>query len=171
MRLLSATGLTMILAASAFAHEAPSHDHAQLVPIPAYEQPYGEASAAASLQAAQALLATFDDATKAQFLFEIDGETRSRWSNLPAGIVDRTGISIGEMSDEQRALLFDFLASSLGEEGYQSVSEVIAAESFLSADRRAERLQWAPENYWLPSLARRRPMHPGGGSLVGITSV
>lgn len=119
------------------------------MPIPAYSQPYGEASGAASLEAAEALLATFDEETRTQFMFEFGGETRAAWSNLPAGIVDRTGISIGEMSDEQRELLFVFLASSLGEEGYESVAEVIAAETFLSTDRRAERLQWAPENYWL----------------------
>lgn len=53
------------------------------------------------------------------------------------------------MSDVQRALLFEFLASSLGEEGYESVAEVIAAEAFLSTDDRAAGLKWAPENYWL----------------------
>lgn len=149
MKIIPATAVSLFLSLPLYAHESPSHEHAEIVPIPAYSQPYGEASGAASLQAAEALLATFDEETRAQFMFEFDGETRAAWSNLPAGIVDRTGISIGEMSDEQRELLFVFLASSLGEEGYESVAEVIAAETFLSTDRRAERLQWAPENYWL----------------------
>lgn len=149
MKIIPATAFSLFLSLPLYAHESPSHEHAEIVPIPAYSQPYGEASAAAALQAAEALLATFDEDTRAQFMFELNGETRTVWSNLPAGIVERTGISIGEMSDEQRALLFEFLASSLGEEGYESVAEVIAAETFLSTDGRAERLKWAPENYWL----------------------
>ncbi|NRB05307.1 MAG: DUF3500 domain-containing protein [Rhodobacteraceae bacterium] len=149
MRLFSAAALTFCLTTALFAHESPTHEHAEIVPIPAYSQPYGQASAAAALEAVQALLATFDEAGRAEFMFDLNGPTRAAWSNLPAGIVDRTGISIGDMSDDQRALLFAFLASSLGEEGYESVAEVIAAETFLSTDGRAARLKWAPENYWL----------------------
>lgn len=149
MKRLATTAMILLMAARLSAHEAPSHDHVEIAPIPAYSQPYGEASGAAALQAANALLATFDETLRAQFMFDFDGDTRAAWSNLPAGIVDRTGISIGDLTDEQRELLFAFLASSLGEEGYESVAEVIAAEAFLSSDRRAKRLKWAPENYWL----------------------
>jgi hypothetical protein len=149
MRALTASAVALLMAASAAAHEIPSHDHTEIVPIPPYAQPYGPASGAAALEAARALLASFDDTVKTQFMFDLSSPNRRKWSNLPAGIVDRTGISIGELSDEQRVMLFDFLASSLGEEGYQSVAEVIAAEAFLSTDKRAKRLQWAPENYWL----------------------
>ena len=131
------------------AHEAPKHEHAQLIPIPIYSQPYGQASAASSLKAAQVFLATFDSDSQSQFMFDLDASERSNWSNLPAGIVERTGISVAELTDEQRKLLFEFLASSLGEKGYQSVMEVMAAEAFLSADNRAERLKWDPQNYWL----------------------
>lgn len=148
MKLLLGSFLSLSLAGAALSHQAPAHDHAEIVPIPAYEQPYGEASGAAALQAVEALLATFDAAQKAQFMFDLESDNRAKWSNLPAGIVERTGISIGDMSDAQRTLLFTFLASALGPEGYESVAEVIAAETFLSTDQRAERLQWAPENYW-----------------------
>ena len=95
------------------AHEAPSHEHAELIPIPAYAPPFGQASAAASLRAAEAFLASLDEATSAQTLFELDVPERAGWSNLPASSVPRAGISVGELSDDQRKLLFDFLASSL----------------------------------------------------------
>ena len=167
MKLLITTAGALALASSVAAHDAPTHEHAEIVPIPAYAQPYGAASGAAALEAAEALLATFDEATKAQFMFELDGETRANWSNLPAGIVDRTGISIGEMSQDQRGLLFAFLASSLGEEGYQSVAEVIAAETFLSTDKRAKRLQWAPENYWLSFFGEPSADAPWGWQFGG----
>lgn len=167
MKFLTTTALSLVLATAALAHEAPTHEHAEIVPIPPYAQPYGEASGAAALQAAEALLATFDAATKAQFMFALDAPERAAWSNLPAGLVERTGISIGELSEDQRGLLFAFLASSLGEEGYQSVAEVIAAETFLSADKRAERLQWAPENYWLSFYGTPSAEAPWGWQFGG----
>ena len=43
-------------------------------------------------------------------MFPLDSKKRFEWSNLPAGIVDRAGISIGELSDLQRKLLFDFFS-------------------------------------------------------------
>lgn len=148
MKLTVTSAMAVAIATQVAAHDAPTHAHASLVPIPAYAQPHGPASGAAARIAAEALLATFDDATRGRFVFDVDSQTRATWSNLPAGIVQRTGVSIAEMSDAQRVLLFDFLAASLGEKGYQSVAEVIAAEAFLSTDARAERLKWAPQNYW-----------------------
>ena len=134
VKTISAAALALGLALPALAHEAPIHAHAELVPIPTYNLPFGAASAAASLQAAEAFLANFDEATKAQFMFDLNSMEREGWSNLPARFVTRAGISVGDLSDGQRKLLFDFLASSLGEEGYQSVKEVMAAEAFLSGN-------------------------------------
>lgn len=157
----------LFLATSVAAHDAPTHEHMQLVPIPAYAQTYGSASGAAALKGAEAFLASVDADTKAQFMFDLNSPNRANWSNLPAGIVDRTGISVGELSDAQRALLFDFLAASLGEEGYQSVAEVMAAEAFLSTDKRAKRLQWAPENYWLSFFGTPSAEAPWGWQFGG----
>lgn len=167
MKLIPTTMFALLFATAASAHETATHKHAELVPIPAYSQPFGEASGVASLKAAEALLATFDDATKAQFMFDLHAANRAAWSNLPAGIVDRTGISIAELSDEQRGLLFEFLASSLGQEGYESVAEVIAAEAFLSTDKRAARLKWNPENYWLSFYGTPSSDKPWGWQFGG----
>ena len=148
------TGLvvTIALAGSAFAHNVPNDEHIELVPIPKYNSTIGPASARVSLQVAKNLLASFDDTTRQQILFDLNAKERQGWSNLPARFVKRSGIKIGNMSDEQRQLLFDFLSASLGEEGYQSVAEAMAAEAFLSSDEQADFLQWAPENYWLAFL-------------------
>ena len=164
--------ITLIAALSmvgtaAIAHEAPKHDHSQLIPIPEYNQPHGEAGAAASLKAALAFLNSFDDSEKPQFMFDLKAPERAGWSNLPAGIVERTGIAIAELSEEQRGLLFDFLASSLGEAGYQSVMNVMAAEAFLSADKRARKLKWDPQNYWLSFYGEPSDTTPWGWQYGG----
>ena len=148
MKTMPVAGLLVALALAlpCSAHEAPSHEHAELIPIPAYDPPFGEASAAASLQAAEAFLASLDEVTRAGLTFDLDAPERAGWSNLPASYVPRPGISVGELSDGQRKLLFDFLASALGEEGYQKVMEVMAAEGFLNRARSSSaRRKIAPE--------------------------
>ena len=75
------------------AHEAPTHEHADLVPVPEYSPPYGEASAAVSLQVAQVFLASFDEATRAQLLYDLDAGERAGRSDLPAWYVRRRPLS------------------------------------------------------------------------------
>ena len=143
--------LTIVLGhfSLAIAHESEQHGHKKLVPIPPYSQAYGEAGAQSALKAANAFIDSFNDKMKARLIFEVNAEERSEWSNLPAGIVERVGLSVGDMSEVQRKLLFDFLASSLSKEGYENVMNIMAAEAFLSQDKRAKRLKWAPENYFI----------------------
>lgn len=141
-------GLALTVPGSA--HEAPNHEHAELIPIPPHGPPVGGASAAASLEAARTFLASLDEATRAKSLFDLDAPERAGWSNLPASSVPRAGVSVGELSDEQRRLLFHFLASSLGENGYWKVREVMAAEAYLNEARSSSaRRMIAPEHYWI----------------------
>ena len=81
--------------------------------------------------------------------------------------MERSGISVGELSDTQRTLLFDFLSSSLSKEGYQHVMNIMAAEAFLSQDKRAKRLQWAPENYWISFYGEPSATQPWGWQYGG----
>ena len=172
MRVMSvAAALTLALvldvALPCPAHEASPHKHAELVPIPEYNPPFGEAGAAASLQAAQVFLASFDEATRARLMLDLNARERAGWSNLPARYVDRAGISVGEMSDAQRKLLFDFLASSLSEKGYRRVMEAFAAEAFLSHALLAKWRSWAPENYWISFYGTPSATSPWGWQFGG----
>lgn len=56
-----------------------------------------------------------------------DGE-RFRWHFVP---MQRNGLPIGELSDDQRAALFDILKSSLSEQGFRKATGVIELESIL----------------------------------------
>ena len=82
--LVAAAVLVLAPALPCSAHEAPAHEHAELVPIPQYDPPFGEAGAAVSLQAAEAFLASLDGAIRAEIMFDLDAEERRGWSNLPA---------------------------------------------------------------------------------------
>ena len=47
------------------------------------------------VSAAQALLATLDDAGRAKVQFPFEGPQKTRWSNLPSGIFERAGPAPG----------------------------------------------------------------------------
>ncbi|WP_306145045.1 DUF3500 domain-containing protein [Roseibium sp. MMSF_3412] len=148
MRIPAFLAVTILFAPPLAAHDLQTRQSQSVVPIPDYALPYGEASAATALQAVKALLTHFDKAETAKFVFAFDAENRTTWSNLPAAMVERAGISVADMSEDQRSSLFVFLASSLSKDGYERVADIMAAEAFLSQDARADRFQWSPENYW-----------------------
>ena len=165
---VAAVVVALGLSPPCLAHEAPSHEHADLVPIPEYNPPFGEAGAAASLQAAEAFLASLDGATRSGLILDFDARERAGWSNLPASSVSRAGISVGELSDEQRRLLFDFLASSLSEDGYRRVLEIMAAEAFLNRARPSStRRKIAPEYYWISFFGTPSATTPWGWQFGG----
>ena len=148
MRFPAFAAVTILLVSPLAAHDAPEQKSHSVVPIPDYWQPYGDASAKTALQAATEQLSQFSDAETARFVFDFDADIRQTWSNLPAAMVERAGISVGEMDADQRSSLFHFLASALSKDGYERVAGIMAAEAFLNHDARADRFQWSPENYW-----------------------
>ena len=99
--------------------------------------------------AARAFLDSLSPAEKTTAVMDINHPARAKWSNLPAGIVQRAGIRLGDLSDTQWELVFKFLSAALSPQGYQAAGDTIAAEEILKSDSSAGRLQWSPDNYWL----------------------
>ncbi len=60
----------------------------------------GGGATAEVVAATEAFLATLDDAQREQASFEFDDELKeSNWSNLPAPIVERSGVALGDMTE------------------------------------------------------------------------
>ena len=133
---------------SVHAHEVAVDEHAPFVPIPDYIPNISGASAEASLDSLKKLLAILDDKTKTRFMFTLDSPERQIWSNLPPHLVKRSGIAIDELSDPQRIAFFNFLSSSLSQQGYEKVAHIIAAEAFLDKDTQTSNSRYNPANYW-----------------------
>jgi|SaaInl5LU_22_DNA_1037371.scaffolds.fasta_scaffold07980_6 hypothetical protein len=141
--------MALTLSVGVLAHEVEYDEHVELIPIPAFDHFNCDASGTSALLALQKLLDALPEESRNQMTFELDSLERYQWSNLPARMDPRSGINLDVLSDEQRALLFEFLASALGQQGYETVAGVMAAEAFLADDSKAERFRWAPEYYWL----------------------
>ena len=79
-------------------------------------------------QAARLFMAALppDQRGAAEFAFDADAE-RTRWSNLPASMVERSGVRVGDLTDLQRRRFHDLLRASTSSQGYQKIAGVIPA--------------------------------------------
>ena len=148
---LFTTLVLFIFSGLVMAHQSLVDEHATLIPIPAYSglKANSSSSGVSSIHALKEFMELFDGGMKNFMGFELNSPEHKNWSNLPARFVQRSGISIAEMSDIQRMALFKFLSVSLGERGYNNVANAIVEEAFLNGDSQATFMKWNPVNYWL----------------------
>ena len=89
-----------------------------------------------------------------------DANERTRWSNLPASMVERGGVRAGDLTDEQQRRLHDLIRASTSSQGYLKMSGIMWLDDILQAetrprvgpgDDRFRRLveSWTAENYWV----------------------
>ena len=128
-------------------------------------------------QAARDFLDSLSPEQRAEAAFPFDADSeRTRWSNLPAGMVDRSGVRFGDLTDAQRRRFHDLLRASTSSQGYQKIAGVIRLDEVLheeasaaaaSGERRvpARLLEsWTSANYWISFFGW--PDDPAWGWLV-----
>jgi len=92
----------------------------------------GPAGATARIVAsAQALANTLDGPARAKLQYPADSPQKTRWSNLPSGIFQRTGLRLGDVTAPQRAAIMALLATALSREGYQKVVAIMRGDEVL----------------------------------------
>jgi hypothetical protein len=100
-----------------------------------YAIPSSDARTDSIVASAEAFIATLTEAQKDALLFEFsDNAQRANWSNLPEGIVQRSGLRLGELTSDQRDALNDLLAETLSESGLRNVELQLAADDTLRAN-------------------------------------
>ena len=89
-------------------------------------------ASAGTVSAAKAFLATLNDSEKAKAVFAFEDEVqRKRWSNLPSGIYQRTGLRLGDLNKAQRDAAMALLAAVLSKPGYQKVWGIMEGDEVL----------------------------------------
>ena len=84
-------------------------------------------------QAAIALLNSYDPMQKRAGLLDFGDTSRLKWNNLPVGLRARAGISIGNMTIEQRKLLHRILSVSLSSQGYLKATSIMHLDNLLNS--------------------------------------
>ena len=134
---------------------------------------------AAIVKAAQALVATLDDAGRSKVQFPSDGPQKTRWSNLPTGIFKREGLRMGDLTAPQRTGVMALLQVALSADGYRKVTEIIRGDEILrtGGDGRGRgpggggKLNFGEDEYYLafvgtPSTASPWMLQFGGHHLA-----
>ena len=116
-------------------------------------------STARMVTAANAFLATLNPAQKqkASFAFD-DAQQRTRWSNLPVTMVPRAGLSLGELSEPQRAAAMALVTASLSARGIQKVQDIMEGDETLKAGGRAG--MFGKDLYFISLLGAPSPTQP-----------
>ncbi|WP_307453470.1 MULTISPECIES: DUF3500 domain-containing protein [Microbacterium] len=83
--------------------------------------------------AAEAFLATLSDEQRDAVLYAYDDETKTTsWSNFPITFVERAGLNLADLTDEQKTAALKVLESLLSDEAYETVSNIMAGDTYLS---------------------------------------
>jgi hypothetical protein len=99
--------------------------------------------------ATEAFLATLDDAQREQASFDFDSDLKeSNWSNLPAPLVERSGVPLGDMTEEQQRAAMAILQAALSEEGYEKTLGIMVSDQVL-ADEGGGDLQFGIDRYFV----------------------
>src|SRR5947208_10061960 len=78
------------------------------------------------VSAANHFLSILDDKQRQAVVFAFDDEKqRARWSNFPIVMVPRGGISLKDMTADQRSATMTLLASVLSERGLEKVQQIM----------------------------------------------
>jgi Protein of unknown function (DUF3500) len=95
-------------------------------------------------------LATLDDAQREQASFDFDSDLKeSNWSNLPAPLVERRGVPLGDMTEEQRQAAMAILQAALSEEGYEKTVGVMVSDQVLADEGGGGDLQFGIDRYFV----------------------
>lgn len=120
-------------------------------------KPAGTAADATTriVAAAQAVVASLDEAGRAKIQYPFDGPQRTKWSNLPSPMFQRDGIRLADLTATQRAAVNTLLSTALSRDGYRKVREIMLADGVLGRGQGAGRTggpRFAEDEFFLAFL-------------------
>ncbi|MCQ1954499.1 DUF3500 domain-containing protein [Arthrobacter sp. zg-Y238] len=82
--------------------------------------------------AAEAFLATLSDEQRDTVLYDYDDATKTTsWSNFPVTFVQRAGLNLADLTDEQKTAALAVLQALLSDEAYDTVSGIMGGDEYL----------------------------------------
>ncbi|MGW0821070.1 DUF3500 domain-containing protein [Streptomyces sp. NPDC002845] len=92
----------------------------------------GKANTAEVVAAADTFLETLSDDEKDTALYDFDDDAKTTgWSNFPTTFVERNGIPLEDLDDDQKAAALKVMETALSEQGYEELEEIRQADVYL----------------------------------------
>ena len=137
----------------------------------AEETPEHRAPVATIRAAALTFLGSLTPELRQQATFSLDHPERRRWSNLPATMFEREGVSFKEMSPAQRTLAHRLMRSTLSGRGYLKTVGIMHIDEILQGLVEQRSPDGAPmfghDLYWLGIFGDPASDAPWGWQLDG----
>lgn len=105
--------------------------------------------------AADAFLATLDDAQRGKVSFAWDDAAqRKRWSNLPVNMAERRGLRLGDLKPNQRDAAMQVLAAALSRMGYEKVVGIVESDEVLRKEGGPNAPPFGRDEFFLSFLGK-----------------
>jgi uncharacterized protein YceK len=87
---------------------------------------------AATADAANAFLATLSDEQRASAAYAFDDPTKTTsWTNFPVTFVQRAGLNLADLTDEQQAAALTVMQALLSDEAYTTIATIMNGDVYL----------------------------------------
>jgi hypothetical protein len=84
-------------------------------------------------EAITGFLATLSDEQREAVTYDYDDETKTTsWSNFPTTFVDRAGLDVADLTEEQQVAALQVMEALLSDDAYETVSNIIASDQYLA---------------------------------------
>jgi len=107
-----------------------------------------ERAASNMATAATRLLDSLTPAQRVTATFELGSDEREKFHFIPTEMFPRNGVTIRDMTDEQRSRAHDLLSSGLSQRGYLTATTVMSLEAVLAEIESGGRFDRSPELYF-----------------------
>lgn len=124
------------------------------------------ASTASIVTAASSFLRTLSDAELSRTHYAVDDPEWRNWSNVDVGIFSRHGVSLEEMSEQQKTAAWDLLRASLSAEGVAQTRDIMKTEQSL-LELNSEPIRYGEEKYYFTVMGNPSTTEPWGWQLDG----
>lgn len=124
------------------------------------------ASTASIVSAASTFLRTLSDAELSRTQYAVDDPEWRNWSNVDVGIFSRHGVSLEEMSEQQKTAAWNLLRASLSAEGVAQTQDIMKTEQSL-LELNGEPIRYGEEKYYFTVMGNPSPTEPWGWQLDG----
>jgi len=124
------------------------------------------ASTASILSAAAAFLGTLNNAELSRTHYAVDDPEWRNWSNVDVGIFSRHGVSLEEMSEQQKSAAWNLLRASLSAEGVAQTQDIMKTEQSLF-ELNGEPIRYGEEKYYFTVMGNPSTTEPWGWQLDG----
>jgi hypothetical protein len=127
-----------------------------------------EKSASAMANAAKAWLASLTPEQREQAAMAFDAADRTAWHYVPNEMFPRKGVTLGMMTDQQKALARDLLKTGLSQRGYLTTEQIMELEKVLQViEGEKRRFPRDPGAYALAVFGTPGGTSPWGWRFVG----